>query len=75
MSTARLESANRLDIYRFDRLIHSTLADVKKSISKENFDLIIKYDKVLVSLSQSKASRLRNLKFLKALTLLNNIKT
>ncbi|MGI0064902.1 MAG: tyrosine-type recombinase/integrase, partial [Nitrosopumilaceae archaeon] len=71
MGTARLDSAGRLDIYNFDKQIQGSLESLKKLLSQENYELILKYDKILVSLSQSKASRLRNLKFLKALTLVN----
>ncbi len=71
MRTSRLDSACRLDIYNFDMQIQRNLDNIKKAVSDENCSLIIKYDRLLVSLSQSKASRLRNLKFLKALTLLN----
>ena len=71
MRTSRLDSASRLDIYNFDKQIQRNLDNIKNAVSEENCDHIIKYDRLLVSLSQSKASRLRNLKFLKALTLLN----
>ncbi|MEM4378946.1 MAG: tyrosine-type recombinase/integrase [Candidatus Nitrosotenuis sp.] len=74
MRTARLDSASRVDIYHYDMQIQNTLENIKKLVSSENYDLIIKYDRLLVSLSQSKASRLRNLKFLKILTDINKHK-
>jgi len=62
MAKTTQENAARLDLYNNDRILAWILKKLEKESSKENFELIKKYDKLMTSLSMSKATRVKQLR-------------
>ncbi|HEX9846421.1 MAG TPA: site-specific integrase [Candidatus Nitrosotenuis sp.] len=74
MKTERLESAERLDIHNIDGDLEACLKTLEKESSKENWDLIKKYNTLLTATAVSKATRRKELRTILSLNRLNNNK-
>ncbi|MGH2639578.1 MAG: tyrosine-type recombinase/integrase, partial [Rhabdochlamydiaceae bacterium] len=61
MSAQILDKKASRDAYDFDRLLENVLRAIRTELSKNNIDLILKYDKEMVRSSLSKATRLKHL--------------
>jgi hypothetical protein len=66
--TQRLASSENTDLYDFDRKIISLHQTMKNEFSKENYELINRYDEVMINEALAKATRLKHLQTISNLT-------
>lgn len=63
---------NNIDIYNYDKLFDRLSKQLNNELSKENFEIIQRYDRIMVTESLAKATRLKHLKMLLSLTRFHN---
>lgn len=66
--TQRLASSENTDLYDFDRQIISLHQTMKSKFSKENYEIINRYDEVMINEALAKATRLKHLQTITNLT-------
>jgi integrase len=61
-----------MDIYNYDKLFERVFKQLKNELSGNNFEVIQRYERIMVTESLAQATRLKHLKMLLSLTRLHN---